>query len=643
MNDLCTFLTDLFAFDNSHPLLFTQFNFWAFFLLVFVIFCFIVGRSFGKPMSKARRLWRNGYLFFISLFFYYKTSGLFVLLLIFSTIVGWILGIRMDSLAGDDGQGHKHRRKALMIGGVVVNLAVLFYFKYAYFFTDIYNTLFNTNVQVVNFLARWSNQFTATSRFDATVILLPVGISFFTFQNISYIVDVYKQKIRHASNILDFGFYTTFFPQLVAGPIIRADQFIPQLYKPFFLSRRQFGIAIFWILNGLAKKIILSDYLAVSFVDRVFDNPLLYTPFENFSALFVYSLQVYADFSGYTDIAIGVAMLMGFYLPKNFNSPYKATNPAGFWKRWHISLSNWLKDYLYIPLGGNRNGTIGSYLILGGMLVVVALMAKTAWVTLTVTSIIGILIAVYLIFPNHRKTFNTNVNNLDTMLLGGMWHGASFNFITWGGLNGLGILIYKWWKNRGPWTRIFTTGIVFGIFGLVNQLHPAPVFNVAVVWTGILFVGTCLRYIAYAFRKEKGQSWHNGVKGDNGFLVTAWNTLLTFVFVTFTRLFFRSGSNLNPAEANEIAWRTARDMVNQIGSHWNLSQIPAIVSNYSGVFIMFGLGMIIHWLPERFKRRYRIWFASMPLWLMAIVVVLTIFVVYQFITADLQPFIYFQF
>ena len=231
-----------------------------------------------------------------------------------------------------------------------------------------------------------------TNHFDASVILLPVGISFFTFQNISYIVDVYKRKIAHVSNILDFGFYTAFFPQLVAGPILRADQFVPQLYKPFFLRRRQFGIAVFWICNGLIKKLILSDYLAVNFVDRVFDNPLLYTPFENFSALMVYSLQVYADFSGYTDIAIGVAMLMGFYLPTNFNSPYKATNPTDFWRRWHMSLSRWLRDYLYIPLGGNRTSGFASYFILAAILLIAAFRLQNLWFTLAACAVIAVVL-----------------------------------------------------------------------------------------------------------------------------------------------------------------------------------------------------------------------------------------------------------
>ncbi len=635
---LRTYLTDLFAFDNSHPLLFTQFNFWAFFFIVYIAFCAIVeiGARKRPAMGKTRRLMRNGYLFLISLFFYYKTSGLFVMLLIFATFLGWLLGIRMDSL-----REHQKGKRArlLMIIGVVLNLLVLGYFKYAYFFTDVYNTIFHSHLEAVNILARWSNHFTATARFDASVILLPVGISFYTFQNISYIVDVYKGKVRHASNILDFGFYTTFFPQLVAGPIIRADQFIPQLYKPFFLTRRQFGIAVFWIFNGLFKKIVLADYLAVNFVDRVFDNPTLFTPFENFSALMVYSLQVYADFSGYTDIAIGVAMLMGFYLPLNFNSPYKATNAAGFWKRWHISLSNWLKDYLYIPIGGNRNATAATYIILAVVLAAIGFMAANRWVTLTISIVVVILIAVYILFPKHRREFNTNINNMDTMLLGGLWHGASFNFITWGGLNGLGILVYKWWKKIGPRVRILATFLLAAAAVTVDILFPMPLLNLLAVVFGVIFVAIAILNITRLILERKGSSF----KIQESWLTVAWNTLLTFVFISFTRLFFRSGSNLNPAEANETAWRTASQMVHQIGSRWNLQQVPEIVGSYWQIFLLFAIGMVVHLLPDRFKRRYRLAFASLPLWAMLAVAGVAVFVLYQFVTADLQPFIYFQF
>ena len=622
MTDLLTYLAQLFSFDSSHPLLFTQIHFWAFFLLVYLFFAFI---ATGRTLTKHRRICRNGYLFAVSLLFYYKTSGLFVLLLVFSTLLGWLLGIRMDHSVSEP------RRKLLAGIGVAVNLFVLFYFKYAYFFTDIYNATFGTDLHVVNHLARWGNATFQTDRFDASIILLPVGISFYTFQNISYIVDVYKRKIAHVGNILDFGFYTSFFPQLVAGPILRADQFVPQLYKPFFLSRRHFGIAVFWILNGLVKKLVLSDYIAVNFVDRIFDNPALYTPFENFSALMLYSLQVYADFSGYTDIAIGVAMLMGFYLPLNFRSPYKAKNPTDFWRRWHISLSHWLRDYLYIPLGGNRTSGWLSYTLLAAILAIAAFRLHSIAFTVVVIVIALAIAAYYIFLPNRRRTLGTNVNNMETMLLGGLWHGASFNFITWGGLNGIGILVYKWWSKQGWITQILAVAGVTLLLLILKLAIPSPLLNMLFFASLVCFiVYTTLHFIPQTWRFTR-RSW------------TVWFTLLTFVFISFTRLFFRSGSNLNPAEANEVAWLTASLMVGQIGSHWNLPQIPEIIATYWKPFALFAIGMAVHWLPERFKRRYRLCFSAMPLWLMGTVVVVAVFVLYQFVTADLQPFIYFQF
>ena len=608
MSDLPTYLLQLLSFDSQHPLLFTQIHFWVFFLLVFAGFSFIVTRRWKLTA-------RNAYLFFVSLFFYYKTSGLFVLLLVFSTLLGWTLGIYMDKWKVESG-----KRKALMIVGVTLNLLMLGFFKYAYFFTDIFNATFGTEYSI------------------AIKILLPVGISFFTFQNISYIVDVYKHKIHHVSNILDFGFYTSFFPQLVAGPILRADQFVPQLYKPFFLGRRQFGIAVFWILNGLVKKLVLSDYLAVNFVDRVFENPLLYTPFENFSALMLYSLQVYADFSGYTDIAIGVAMLMGFYLPTNFNSPYKAQNPTDFWRRWHMSLSRWLRDYLYIPLGGNRSAGWLSYTLLALILAIASFRLHNLWFALTAVAVMITIGLLYLLRPSHRRTLGTNVNNMDTMLLGGLWHGASFNFITWGGLNGLGILVHKWWSKRTWRTRLITLDVTTALLWLLRYTTHAPLFNMLSFIALVCLIGySLLGWLSVVGRRSSEQATSYQLPA------TIWSTLLTFVFISFTRLFFRSGSNLDPAEANEVAWRTASQMVHQIGSHWNLAQVPEILGHYWAPFLLFALGMVVHWLPVRFKRRYRLWFAQMPLWLMVLAVVATVFVVYQFITADLQPFIYFQF
>ncbi|MCF0176089.1 MAG: MBOAT family protein [Bacteroidales bacterium] len=614
---ILSFLKDVFAFNENSPLLFTQFYFWAFFAVVFCLFA----------LMRNRTLLRNSYLFAVSLFFYYKTSGLFVLILLFVTLSDFFYAKRI----------HRSRRrgwkKFWLVCSIVTDLFLLCYFKYAYFITDVLNNMFGLQLQIFDVFAYVGNLLTGGDVFRVDQIVLPVGISFFTFQCISYTVDVYKERVEPVRNILDFGFYVSFFPQCVAGPIVRAKDFIPQLYKPYFLSRRQFGIAVFWILNGLAKKIILSDYLAVNFVDRVFDNPLLFSGFENLSALFVYSLQVYADFSGYTDIAIGVAMIMGFYLPRNFNSPYKAPSAQNFWKRWHISLSSWLQNYVYIPLGGNRNATFGTYFwIILIALVALILTGSIAALAVILTVAFGCILVAALL-PDHRKKMIANINSFITMLIGGLWHGASWNFMIWGGLNGIGMIIFKIWKDMNWHLRMLLLTIVLGALAALCRFMPLPVWNLFFVWVAVIYAGSLIRYIYHLCRGR----WEFAVLGN------AWAVLQTFVFITFTRLFFRSGSNLDPATANEVAWNTAGNMVRQIGGHWDLSIIPDIISAYSSVFILFTLGMLIHWLPERWKRWYRLNFALLPLPLMVVAVVALVFVVYQFITADLQPFIYFQF
>src|SRR5690606_12530210 len=381
--------------------IFTAFFFWGFFAIVLLVYSII---------HKKRGV-RNAFLFFASLFFYYKTSGLFITILLFSTFSDFFIGKFIYS-------SQKKVSKQLLVAlSVIINLFVLCYFKYAYFFTDAYNQMFDTKYTVFNHFAQFANDTVGTS-YSVNQILLPVGISFFTFQTISYSVDVYKEKIKPVTNLLDFGFYVSFFPQLVAGPIVRASEFIPQLYQPYKLTQYQFGLALFWILKGLTKKIVIGDYIAVNFIDRVFHNPLMFTGYENLMALYGYSLQVYADFSGYTDIAIGVALLMGFTLPTNFNSPYKAKNVGEFWKRWHMSLSSWLKDYLYIPLGGNRGGSVGTWVAIGVISTFVILLSGKM-IVLYIFLWLAILITVLAIWlKSFRAWLTTNINLLITMLLG---------------------------------------------------------------------------------------------------------------------------------------------------------------------------------------------------------------------------------
>ncbi len=383
------FFVSIFDFNPTKPLIFTQFYFWAFFAVVYGVFSAI----------HKKEVPRNAFLFLVSLFFYWKTGGFFVSLLILSTVVDLYIGNALYRLQ------NQRKRKLLIATSLVVNLFILAYYKYTGFFIGSVNTLFDMHIPVVDLFSKWTNEIGGT-HFSIDKIILPVGISFYTFQTLSYSIDIYRRKLEPVKNIIDFGFYVTFFPQLVAGPIVRASEFIPQIYKKFELSRAEFGVAVFMILNGLFKKMFISDYIAVNFIDRVFSSPLTFSGVENLFALYAYSFQVYADFSGYTDIAIGLALLMGFRLNPNFNSPYKAQSTGEFWKRWHISLSTWLKDYLYIPLGGNKYGAM-----------------------------------------------RTNINLMLTMLIGGLWHGASWQFVIWGGLNGVGLVVYKYWKKISPFNN----------------------------------------------------------------------------------------------------------------------------------------------------------------------------------------------
>lgn len=501
-------LSDIFLFNPDKPLIFTQLYFWIFYLVVLVIYSIIY----------RQRALRNAFLFLASLFFYWKTSGLFFLLLVFSTFSDYYLGNFIYRAK------RKEWKKFGVAMSVIINLFMLSYFKYTYLFVDTVNSLLNLDIEVVNHLALWSNQLTGT-HFDISRIILPVGISFYTFQTISYTVDIYRGRVDPVKHILDFGFYVSFFPQLVAGPIVRASEFVPQLYKRYSLSYEEFGYALFLILKGLFKKMFIGDYIAVNFIDRVFSNPAGFSGFENLMALYGYSLQVYVDFSGYTDIAIGVALILGFRLPKNFNQPYKATSVANFWKRWHISLSSWLRDYLYIPLGGNRKGR-----------------------------------------------FRTEVNLMITMLLGGLWHGASWHFLVWGGLNGIGIVIYKMWSKISPY--------------------------------------------------EKSKHW----------AVRLWKIFFTFQFITFTRIWFRSES-----------MEKANQLMDQIAHAFHVSVIPDVLATYKLVFLVMLLGYVMHWISDRWKLSILNWFIRTPIWAKVVISVIAVFIIYQAYSAELQPFIYFQF
>ncbi|MEY3741583.1 MAG: hypothetical protein RL371_484 [Bacteroidota bacterium] len=425
---------ELFSWQQQESLLFTRLDFWLFFLAVMAVFVLI----------HKRYLLRSIFLTGVSLFFYFKTSGNFVLLLGFMLLFNYLIGRGVGWL------DRPKWNKGFLIAGLIVNLAGLFYFKYAYFFTDAFNAQFGTDYNVVNQFAVIGNEWFGKGSF-VDKILVPMGVSFFTFHNISYLVDISRKEIPAAKNFFDYAFYVTYFPHLIAGPIVRARDFIPQIHQPYQLSKYEFSWALWMIGKGLLKKLVFADYIAVHFIDKVLDAPGSYPGFVGLIAMFAYSLQIYADFSGYTDMAIGVSKLMGFDLLENFKSPYKAISVADFWRRWHKSLGSWLRDYLYIPLGGNQKGSWGTAIMTA--VILGFLYFITGWVELWYTY--GILLLIYLVLWQFWKAFRTfavrDLNLLITMIVGGLWHGASQNFVIWGAMNGAALVIYNYWKRISPY------------------------------------------------------------------------------------------------------------------------------------------------------------------------------------------------
>ena len=319
----------------------------------------------------------------------------------------------------------------------------------------------------------------------------------------------------------------SFFPQLVAGPIVRANEFIPQIYKPYSLNYRQFSRACLLILGGLVKKVVISDYISTNFVDRVFESPLKYSGFENLMGSYGYTIQIYCDFSAYSDIAIGLALLLGFSLPNNFNQPYLSTNITYFWRRWHISLSSWLRDYLYIPLGGNRKGKLRTY-----------------------------------------------VHLFLTMLLGGLWHGASLKFIVWGALHGGALAIHK----------------------MIKEFIPLK---------------------AKPSRTSRFLGW-----------------FFTFHFVVFCWVFFRADNQEN-----------IQQILSQIVFEFSLNQVFEYFGNSSSltIFAVMICGYLLHLVPDSLEVRIQEFFSNKWWPSIGILAVITVLLVYQFKSSELQPFIYFQF
>lgn len=353
----------LFAYDPQAPMLFSSGLFWILFIIFLPIYAFLKGTKWKMVL----------FVVCFSLYFYYKSSGLFFLMLIGTSLIDWGISHLIYRLIP------KTLRLIMMWVSICISLSILGYFKYANFFLWNWNQMVEGNFQPLD-------------------IILPVGISFYTFQSISYVVDVYKKRIPPTRKWINYLFFLSFFPALVAGPIVRADYFLPQLRENKPATSANIWGGLWLVIVGIIKKALIADYIA-QYNDLIFNDPSLYTGVQTLMGVLGYTMQIYCDFSGYSDMAIGISLIMGFKLGLNFDSPYQSTNLTEFWRRWHISLSSWLRDYVYIPLGGNRKGT-----------------------------------------------FRTYLNNFLTMLIGGLWHGAAWKFVFWGAMHGVGLAIHKAFK-----------------------------------------------------------------------------------------------------------------------------------------------------------------------------------------------------
>ena len=372
--------------------------------VTFAIFFMVVLPVSWLLIPKPAR-WRI-FILAASYYFYGYWNPRFVLLLAFSTLFNQAAG---KLIYRTEAEG---LRRLILGGAVIGNLGVLGYFKYYDFFvSSAQNLLENVGIHIAP---------------EIVAITLPVGISFFTFQALSYVIDIYRRTFEPVS-LLEFAVYESFFPHIVAGPIVRAAEFLPQLKERHDPRRVDASRAFFLIFLGLFKKVVIANFLATNIVDQVFASPGRYSGFETIFAIYGYAVQIYADFSGYTDMAIGLALLLGFRFPQNFDAPYSAVSIQDFWRRWHMTLSRWLRDYLYVPLGGNRGSRLATYR-----------------------------------------------NLMLTMVLGGLWHGAAWTFVVWGGIHGGFLSLEHWRRERRqelglpelpdtPWRRTGQRFIAFQI------------------------------------------------------------------------------------------------------------------------------------------------------------------------------------
>ncbi len=563
-------LADLLVYDPGRPLLFNSAAFFLFFLFLYAGYLFLLKRTTLRIL----------YLLLFSLFFYYKSSGWFFLLLLATTGINFFLGHLMHITQ------RRLIRFFLLWCSIGSSLGVLVYYKYSPLFLDTWKLATGQS---------WS----------IGALFLPAGISFYTFQTLSYTIDIYRKYLAPLSAgaktlldwgkaFLDFAFYISFFPQLVAGPIVRAADFLPQIRRPITLTREQMGQGLTLIMSGLFKKAVLSDYISINFVDRVFDAPLLYSGLENLLAAYGYAIQIYCDFSGYSDMAIGLALLMGFWLPENFRSPYLADSIQNFWRRWHISLSFWLRDYLYISLGGNRKGR-----------------------------------------------FRTFLSLMLTMLLGGLWHGASWVYVIWGGLHGLGLAFERFFNpgntegshERTPVTAFWLLAILqLGIQGSLFLRLLDGSLETLLFWRYSLGNGAILAIwilmLLPALHPRAGTGLRRVVR-----------IAFTFHFVTFGWILFRSGA----IGSVQPPLQTVAEMLGQITGSFHPELVLQVAHAYPWVLGLMTLGLFLHYLPSGVYQTLERVYIKSPVLVQSFVFALLIWLTIQTAGSGVVPFIYFQF
>jgi alginate O-acetyltransferase complex protein AlgI len=482
MHNLQNLLHNL-QYNSKDPLLFNSAFFLIFMLLFFVTYQFIYKKTFLRTIVVT----------VFSLYFFYKACGWYVLCIVVAAVVDYNISNAIYTAT------KKGKRKTLLIASIILNLGLLFFFKYTNFFIGTLNSL-------------------SIEKIEPLHLILPIGISFYTFENLSYTFDVYRKQFKPVQSFWDYLFFLSFFPKLMMGPIVRAADFVPQIRKNINISNEQVSEGLYLIGSGIFKKMIISDYLYSNYVERIFDNPSLYTGLECITGVYGYAMVIYCDFSGYSSMAIGMGKWMGFEINPNFASPYQSKSITEFWRRWHMSLSSWLKDYLYIPLGGNRCSKL-----------------------------------------------RQNINLFITMLLGGLWHGASWNFIFWGGLHGTALGIDKVKNNL-----IENNGFVKNIY-------------------------------------------HKNKK-----LFAVLGVVLTFHFVCLCWIFFKANS-----------FADSLTMLQQITGNLSLSLLPKLLTTYASVFIILLIAFALHFIPLKTEYKTIPWLSNKNIYVKIGIFFLIVFLAIQ--------------